>query len=166
MHGRRTWQPAPVFVPGESQGRGSLVGCRLWGRTESDTTEATRQQRVEKSSTAFYLCTTSSSRTHLTTGCFTSRLLYTALPWTLGCAFPFAFSPDKHPGVGLQGHPGHSIFSLLRNLHAVLRSGCAHVNPTRGVGGFPSLHPLPAFVLCYLFARRRSDRCEVISQGS
>ena len=30
----------PVFLPGESQGRGSLVGCRLWGRTESDTTEA------------------------------------------------------------------------------------------------------------------------------
>ena len=28
-------------LPGESQGRGSLVGCRLWGRTESDTTEAT-----------------------------------------------------------------------------------------------------------------------------
>ena len=31
--------PTPVFFPGESQGWGSLVGCRLWGRTESDTTE-------------------------------------------------------------------------------------------------------------------------------
>ena len=41
MHWRRKWQPTPVFLPGESQGRGSLVGCRLWGRTESDTTEAT-----------------------------------------------------------------------------------------------------------------------------
>ena len=30
-----------VFLPGESQGWGSLVGGRLWGRTESDTTEAT-----------------------------------------------------------------------------------------------------------------------------
>ena len=30
-----------VFLPGESQGRGSLVGCCLWSRTESDTTEAT-----------------------------------------------------------------------------------------------------------------------------
>ena len=28
-------------LPGESQGQGSLVGCRLWGLTESDTTEAT-----------------------------------------------------------------------------------------------------------------------------
>ena len=34
MHWRRKWQPTPVFLPGESQGRGSLVGCRLWGRTE------------------------------------------------------------------------------------------------------------------------------------
>ena len=33
--------PTPVFLPGESQGRGSLVGCRLWGRTESDMTEVT-----------------------------------------------------------------------------------------------------------------------------
>ena len=40
----RKWQPTPVFLPGESQGQGSLVGCRLWGRTESDTTEATQQQ--------------------------------------------------------------------------------------------------------------------------
>ena len=41
MHWRRQWQPTPVFLPGESQGRGSLVGCHLWGRTELDTTEAT-----------------------------------------------------------------------------------------------------------------------------
>ena len=41
MHWRRKWQPTPVFLPGESQGRGSLVGCRLWGRIESDTTEVT-----------------------------------------------------------------------------------------------------------------------------
>ena len=41
MHWRRKWQPTPVFLPGESQGRGSLVGYRLWGRTQSDTTEVT-----------------------------------------------------------------------------------------------------------------------------
>ena len=40
----RTWQPTPVFLPGESQGRGSLVGCRLWGCRESDTTEVAQQQ--------------------------------------------------------------------------------------------------------------------------
>ena len=41
MHWKRKWQPTPVFLPGESQGRGSLVGCHLWGRTELDTTEVT-----------------------------------------------------------------------------------------------------------------------------
>ena len=44
MHWRRKWQPTPVFLPGESQGWGSLMGFRLWGRTESDTTEVTWQQ--------------------------------------------------------------------------------------------------------------------------
>ena len=28
MHWRRKWQPTPVFLPGESQGWGSLVGCQ------------------------------------------------------------------------------------------------------------------------------------------
>ena len=41
MHWRRKWEPTPVSLPGESQGWGSLVGCRLWGHTESDMTEAT-----------------------------------------------------------------------------------------------------------------------------
>ena len=41
MHRRRKWQPTPVFLLGESQGWWGLVGCRLWGRTESDTTEVT-----------------------------------------------------------------------------------------------------------------------------
>ena len=41
MHWKRKGQPTPVFLPGESQGWGSLVGCHLWGRTESDTTEVT-----------------------------------------------------------------------------------------------------------------------------
>ena len=45
MHWRRKWQPTPVFLPGGSQGWGSLLGGRLWGRTESDTTEVTQQQQ-------------------------------------------------------------------------------------------------------------------------
>ena len=39
----RWWQPTPVLLPGESQGWGSLVGCHLWGHTESDTTDVTKQ---------------------------------------------------------------------------------------------------------------------------
>ena len=34
-------EPTPVFLPGEFQGWGTLVGCCLWGSTESDTTEVT-----------------------------------------------------------------------------------------------------------------------------
>ena len=47
MHWRRKWQPTPAFLPGESQGWGSLVGCRLWGHTESDMTEVTQQQQQQ-----------------------------------------------------------------------------------------------------------------------
>ena len=45
MHWRRQWQPTPVFLPGESQGRGSLVGCCLWGRKSR-----TRLKRLSSSS--------------------------------------------------------------------------------------------------------------------
>ena len=45
MHWRRKWQPTPVFLPGESQGRGRLVGCHLRSRIELNTTEATSQQQ-------------------------------------------------------------------------------------------------------------------------
>ena len=48
MHWRRKWQPTPLFLPGESQGRRSLVGCRLWDRTESDATEVTQQQQQQQ----------------------------------------------------------------------------------------------------------------------
>ena len=41
MYWGRKWQPTPVFLPGEPRGRWSLVGCCLWGCTESDATEAT-----------------------------------------------------------------------------------------------------------------------------
>ena len=47
MHWRRKWQPTPAFLPGESQGRGSLLGCRLWDHTESDTTEVIWQQQQQ-----------------------------------------------------------------------------------------------------------------------
>ena len=47
MHWRRKWQPTPAFLPGESQGQGSLVGGRLRGRTELDTTEVTQQQQQQ-----------------------------------------------------------------------------------------------------------------------
>ena len=48
MRWRGKWQPTPLFLPGESQGWGSLVGCHLWGRTELDMTEVTQQQQQQQ----------------------------------------------------------------------------------------------------------------------
>ena len=48
---RGKWQPTPVFLPGESQGWRGLVGCRLWGHTELDTTEATQHMAAQDGST-------------------------------------------------------------------------------------------------------------------
>ena len=48
MHWRKKWQSTPVFLPGESQGQRSLVGCCLWGCTELGTTEATQQQQQQQ----------------------------------------------------------------------------------------------------------------------
>ena len=53
---------AQVFLPGESQGRGSLVGCPLWGRTELDTTEVTQQQQQQ---VPVWITHLSSSELHL-----------------------------------------------------------------------------------------------------
>ena len=39
MPWRRAWQPTPVFLPGESHGKRSLVGYSPWGHKELDTTE-------------------------------------------------------------------------------------------------------------------------------
>ena len=62
MHWKRKWQPTPVFLPGESQGRESLVVYCLWGRTESDTTEATQQQQQQQQQNGIfqssYICGT------------------------------------------------------------------------------------------------------------
>jgi len=51
MHWRRKWQPTPVFLPRESQGWGSLVGCHLWGRTESDSMKQLSSSSWENLST-------------------------------------------------------------------------------------------------------------------
>ena len=49
MHWRRKWQPTPMFLPGESQGRGGMVDCHRWGCTESDTTDVTYQSQLPAS---------------------------------------------------------------------------------------------------------------------
>ena len=53
---RRHWHPTPVLLPGESHGRRSLVGCRLWGRTESGMTEVTKQNGEGNGNSLQYSC--------------------------------------------------------------------------------------------------------------
>ena len=105
MHWRRKWQPTPVFLPGESQGRGSLVvflpgesqgrgslvGCRLWGRTESDTTEATQRQQQDQRVSGLRVGKEGAGVSHLK--ClelkFWWQLVYWQCPWDslgkIGC---------------------------------------------------------------------------------
>ena len=84
MHWRRKWQPTPVFLPGESQGWRCLVGCHLWGHTESDTTEATWQQQQH---TILYIFLPS-SRALVNKGC----IRYISLP-CLGLVLTLTFPP-------------------------------------------------------------------------
>ena len=60
MHWRRKWQPTPVFLPGESRGQGSLVGCCLWGHTESNTNEVSSMHLSYSSLLKLYLADESS----------------------------------------------------------------------------------------------------------
>ena len=57
--------PTPVLLPGKSHGWRSLVGCRLWGRTESDTTEVTWQQQQHHEVTDAWRCGCMSSRVQI-----------------------------------------------------------------------------------------------------
>ena len=76
MHWRRKWQPTPVSLPGESQGQRSLLGCHLWGRTESDTTDTSL-------AAAYYLCDSLGQPDPLEEETATySNILVCKIPWT------------------------------------------------------------------------------------
>ena len=112
MHWRKKWQPTPVFLPGESQGRGRLVGCRLWGRTESDTTDATRRRQQQQQVTG---------RTPTTSlmDVLSHFQLFVA-PWTIALQSPLLmeFSRQEYwmglpfPTVGDLPNPGIEPTSL------------------------------------------------------
>ena len=104
MHWRRKWQPTPVFLPGESQERGNLVGCCLWGRTESDTTEATQQQQNQAISISIGPIIREGNGTH-------SNTLAWKIPWTE--------EPGRLQSMGSLrvGHNGATSLSLFTFMH-------------------------------------------------
>ena len=71
--------PTPVFLPGESHGRRSLVGYSPWGRKESDTTEQLHTHRL---GTVFHDHISSSVRTRLSHVTHTSLHLETSMLWS------------------------------------------------------------------------------------
>ena len=152
MHWKRKWQPTPVFLPGESQGLGSLVGCHLWGRTESDRTEATWQQQQQHSAVCMYI----------------PRILYPFICWQnciLGCFHVLAIvnsaavnirvhvsSENICPGVGLLEHMETPLLFLFFEepplLFSIVTAPTYFL--TNSVGGFPFLYTLSSS--CYLEA--------------
>ena len=123
MHWRRKWQPTPVFLPGESQGRQSLMGCHLWGRIESDTTEVTQQKY-----SIVYMCHIflihSSVGGHL--GCFHVLAIVNSAAMNTGVhiSFQIMFFSGYMPRSGTAGSYSSYVFSFIRNLLTVLHSGC------------------------------------------
>jgi len=104
MQWRRKWQPNPVFLPGESQGQRSLVGCRLWGRTESDTTKVMQQQQDVKMAAV-----SRGHRSPHTVGCHSKTLLHT-------CKLPLSIKPL----MSLLPTPG-CFFGLQADNHRACR---------------------------------------------
>ena len=104
MHWRRKWQPTPVFLPGESQGWGSLVGCRLWGRTGSDTTLSSSSSiSIEPvmPSNHLILCRPLllPLSIYLSIRVFSNELAL-HIRWPKYWSFSFSISPsNEHPGV-------------------------------------------------------------------
>ena len=145
MHWRRKWQLIPVFLPGESQGRGSLVGCRLWGHTESDTTEVTQQQQQHESErhvvVAFSVLNACCVQQHCT---ILTLFLLESLPCLFKAEASFLQLPsqaDICPGgtqcsAGLGPVNSHSGFEFWAQLWALT---CVIPNPNPGC--FPHLTP-------------------------
>ena len=120
MRWRRKWQPTPVFWPRESQGQESLVSCRLWGCTESETTEATQQQHgwivfpCICMYHIFFIC--SSVDGHVGYLHFLAVVNSAAVNVVVHVSFQIMVFPRYMLRSGIARSYDSSIFSFLRNL--------------------------------------------------
>ena len=90
--------PHSSVLPRESQGQGSLVGFRLWGRTESDTTEQlSSSSMLTILCLFFYVCMCTQSCPHICSVVSSSLQPHRLSPIRLFCPWNF---PGKNTGVG------------------------------------------------------------------
>ena len=82
MHWRRKWQPTPVFLPGESQGQRSLVGCCLWGH------RVARDWSDLAVAAVFYRLLISSLKKCLFSICYVLYFLYIEIICSVFLSFP------------------------------------------------------------------------------
>ena len=154
MHWRRKWQPTPVFLPGESQGRRSLVGCRLWGR-QSRMTEATQQQQQQH---CFPICNgPCTCKTHH------ALFLLPSTDWLMGCHPRLAMVTNAAVNIasvhgldfhsfwyicrsGIAGSHGNSIFEfwVITTVLYIVNSCLLTVH--KDAKFFTSLQPVPSWV--------------------
>ena len=118
MHWRRKWQPTPVFLPGESQGLRSLMGCRLWGPTESDTTEVTQQQHNNK-------CIIYNNNFILFISCSESSIICiftTFLRYSIICLIPLSCTHRSLSIIALSMHTSQEQSIWLACLHTYVQT--------------------------------------------
>ena len=123
MHWRRKWQLTPVFLPGESQGRRSLVGCCLWV-TQSQTRlkQHSSSSYYKRNSPKWYLCWQPVVKNNnKKCACWgTSVMSNSATVWTVVCQVPLfmELSRQKYqsglscPPPGDLPHPGIKPMSI------------------------------------------------------
>ena len=131
MHWRRKWQATPVFLPGESQGQGSLVGCHLWGHTELDTTEVKQQQQQQQQQQVpfifvlFFMILRGGSEKDLLHIMSNHVLLFSSIlrlypTFYLGLYSIWSLFLCMYQGI----FQFHSLYLFFKNLHSILHSGC------------------------------------------